>query len=41
MHSHGRSELTQILRGSYNDALGLFERRATWQIWTKTWSINR
>ena len=24
MHSHGRSELTQILRGSYNDALGLF-----------------
>jgi len=24
MHSHGRSELTQILRGAYNDALGLF-----------------
>lgn len=24
MHSHGRSELTQVLRGSYNDALGLF-----------------
>lgn len=24
MHSHGRSELTQILRGSYNDALGAF-----------------
>ncbi|HFK2920029.1 TPA: ChrR family anti-sigma-E factor [Stenotrophomonas maltophilia] len=24
MHSHGRSELTQILQGSYNDALGLF-----------------
>lgn len=24
MHSHGQSELTQILRGSYNDALGLF-----------------
>lgn len=24
MHSHGRSELTQILRGSYNDSLGLF-----------------
>lgn len=24
MHSHGRSELTQILRGSYTDALGLF-----------------
>ncbi|KRG70586.1 ChrR family anti-sigma-E factor [Pseudoxanthomonas dokdonensis] len=24
MHSHGSSELTQILRGSYNDALGLF-----------------
>ncbi|AMJ55284.1 MULTISPECIES: ChrR family anti-sigma-E factor [Stenotrophomonas] len=24
MHSHGRSELTQILRGSYNDALGMF-----------------
>lgn len=24
MHSHGRSEVTQILRGSYHDALGLF-----------------
>lgn len=24
MHSHGRSELTQILRGAYNDAMGLF-----------------
>jgi len=24
MHSHGRSELTHILRGAYNDALGLF-----------------
>ncbi|HDS1578141.1 TPA: cupin domain-containing protein [Stenotrophomonas maltophilia] len=24
MHSHGRSELTQILRGAYNDALGQF-----------------
>lgn len=24
MHSHGRSELTQVLQGSYNDALGLF-----------------
>jgi putative transcriptional regulator len=24
MHSHGRNELTQILRGAYNDALGLF-----------------
>ena len=24
MHSHGSSELTQVLRGAYNDALGLF-----------------
>lgn len=24
MHSHGGSELTQILRGAYNDALGVF-----------------
>ncbi len=24
MHSHGQSELTQILRGAYNDALGTF-----------------
>lgn len=24
MHSHGRSELTQILQGAYNDALGLY-----------------
>ena len=24
MHSHGRSELTQILRGAYNDTLGSF-----------------
>lgn len=24
MHSHGGSELTQVLQGSYNDALGLF-----------------
>jgi putative transcriptional regulator len=24
MHSHGQSELTQILRGAYNDALGIF-----------------
>ena len=24
MHSHGCNELTQILRGAYNDALGLF-----------------
>lgn len=24
MHSHGRNELTQILQGSYTDALGLF-----------------
>lgn len=24
MHSHGGSELTQILQGSYNDALGVF-----------------
>ena len=40
MHSHGRSELTQILRFLATMRWGC-SHPATWRTWMKTWSISR